>query len=181
MPHHCESDFVGGILPSRMAPMKIPIRRVRGSVLIGFDRGIAFNFFKGDCICVFESSCSGHILSAHHEAAESLHLCFEKIMVQQERALFKLVSINWWCSCEDSAHEAWFDDGFRIIANALACCCMSKLDVAVAFRIVFIVNVGCCTVCGVHDNVVDSCCGSRWEGVTRQMRISKACEWVFGW
>ena len=77
----CESDFVGSILPLRMALMKIPIWCVRRGISVSLDGCVAFNFFEGNSIGVFNCCCFSHISSAHDKAAKSFDLGFQKVMV----------------------------------------------------------------------------------------------------
>ena len=83
MSRYIVSVFVGGILPLRMALMKIPIRCVRWSVTICFGGCIALNFFESDRICVSDSGSFVHVAALHDDAAESLCVCFEEVMVEQ--------------------------------------------------------------------------------------------------
>ena len=46
-------DFVGGILPLRMALMKIPIRRVRRGISVSLAGGVALNFLEGYSVSMF--------------------------------------------------------------------------------------------------------------------------------
>ena len=77
------SVFVGGILPLRMALMKIPIWCVRWGVAICLGGCIAFNFLEGDCICMSDSGPFVHVTSSHDYATESLYVRFEEVMVEQ--------------------------------------------------------------------------------------------------
>ena len=132
-----ESDFVGSILPSRMAPMKIPIRSVWRSITVGFGQGVTFNFFEGYSVSMFQQCSLCHVPPPHDEAAKSFCLGFEEIVIQKKGAMLKSVSVVRWCSCECGADEAWFDSVVRVISNALACCSMGELNVFVAIVIDF--------------------------------------------
>ena len=139
--------------------MKIPIWRVRWSVAICFCGCVALDFLEGDCICVSDSCSFVHVAAAHDDAAESFYMCFEEVMVEQERALFKSVSVDWWCTCDDSTDEAWFHNTLRIISDAVACYIVGKVNIIVVSSSGVSVKVSrMLIICWVYVNIVNACC-----------------------